>query len=81
MRRDITVTRNLAIVAIIIAVLSQIALAVRTMQNAGMGFFEYVQLSDFGLWLAMWSYNPAWVLISTGLFLGGGFTFFFSVRP
>lgn len=86
MRRSITATRTrnkdiiavVAIVAIVVAFFSQIALAVRTMKEAGMGFFEYAQLSDFGLFLAMWSYNSAWVLITLALFVGGALLFFSS---
>lgn len=80
MKRSKTTIRSIAIVAIVIAFISQATLAIQTMKAAGMGFFEYAQLSDFGLFLAMWEYNPVWTLASAVLFLGGAFTFFFSMR-
>lgn len=80
MRRNTTTIRNMAIVVLILAFISQILLAVRTTKDAGMSFFEYAQLSDFGLFLAMWGYSPTWVLISLALFFGGGITFFFAIK-
>lgn len=80
MKRSKTSIRSMAIVAIVIAFISQITLAIQTMKAAGMGFFEYAQLSDFGLFLAMWGYSPVWTLAGLVFFLGGAATFFFSMR-
>lgn len=83
MSRDITATRNRTILSIVLAVVAQIAvvaafvaqsaLAIRTINEAGM---IHAELSDVGILIVASTYSPIWSLISTGILCGGVVLFF-----
>lgn len=52
------------------AVLNVVSM-VLVVRETGMGLMEFLSLSDFGWFIALWNFNPVLVLMSMALFFGG----------
>lgn len=71
---------GLAPLMIFTAVVINIGMLIASLNAAGLGFGGMIKISNFGLTMLMWDFNPIMVVLSIVLFFGGFFTLIFRSR-